>query len=213
MAEEQVDVEYVSLQGYIRNTASDAEVHACRTPSESGQEDLTSGKEYTDSRRTRQDDGTRGKNVLEGLNLPWAGGGTEARVRFPHWGNCLGQRRNTQETVKELICCILNGMRLIDSPCPNHAYPGEGGRLPGRCSGWELELRDCGASPCEGCHCLLRDRLRDVEGGDCGGLQYRFHASAILQTHAQGWSHPPSLLPASHQHWQLNHRDAGPSNA
>ena len=28
MAEEQVDVEYISLQGYIRNTPSDTEVHA-----------------------------------------------------------------------------------------------------------------------------------------------------------------------------------------
>ena len=33
MAEEWVDVEYISLHGYIRNT-----------PAESGQEDLTSGK-------------------------------------------------------------------------------------------------------------------------------------------------------------------------
>ena len=28
MAEEQVDVEYISLHGYIRNTPSDTEVHA-----------------------------------------------------------------------------------------------------------------------------------------------------------------------------------------
>ena len=28
MAEEQVDVEYISLHGYIRNTSSDTEVHA-----------------------------------------------------------------------------------------------------------------------------------------------------------------------------------------
>ena len=28
MAEESVDVEYISLQGYIRNTPSDTEVHA-----------------------------------------------------------------------------------------------------------------------------------------------------------------------------------------
>ena len=27
MAEEKVDVEYISLQGYIRNTPSDTEVH------------------------------------------------------------------------------------------------------------------------------------------------------------------------------------------
>ena len=28
MAEEQVDVEYISLHGYIRNTPSDTEMHA-----------------------------------------------------------------------------------------------------------------------------------------------------------------------------------------
>ena len=28
MSEEQVDVEYISLHGYIRNTPSDTEVHA-----------------------------------------------------------------------------------------------------------------------------------------------------------------------------------------
>ena len=28
MAEEQVDVEYISLHGYVRNTLSDTEVHA-----------------------------------------------------------------------------------------------------------------------------------------------------------------------------------------
>ena len=32
--------------------------------------------------------------VLVGLDLPLAGGGTEAGVRSPHQGNCLSQRRN-----------------------------------------------------------------------------------------------------------------------
>ena len=50
MAEEQVDVEYICLHGYIR-------IHlrhrsACRTPDESGQEYLTSGKEYIKPRKT-----------------------------------------------------------------------------------------------------------------------------------------------------------------
>ena len=29
--------------------------------------------------------------VLAGLDLPSAGGGTEAGLRSPHWGNCLSQ--------------------------------------------------------------------------------------------------------------------------
>ena len=32
--------------------------------------------------------------VLLGLDLPSAGGATEAGVRSPHQGNCLSQRRN-----------------------------------------------------------------------------------------------------------------------
>ena len=50
MGEEWVDVEYISPYGYIRNTPSDR--GACRTPAESGQEDLTSGKVYLEPRKT-----------------------------------------------------------------------------------------------------------------------------------------------------------------
>ena len=35
--------------------------------------------------------------MLVGLDLPSVGGGTEAGVRSPHWGNCLSQRRNKAE--------------------------------------------------------------------------------------------------------------------
>ena len=49
MAEEWVNVEYISLHGYIRNTYRSA----CRTPAESGQEYLTSGKKYIDPCKTQ----------------------------------------------------------------------------------------------------------------------------------------------------------------
>ena len=60
-----------------------------RTPAASGQEYLTSGKEYIEPHKTQQDEGTRGGNreVLVGLDLPSAGGGTEAGVQSPHQGN------------------------------------------------------------------------------------------------------------------------------
>ena len=48
--EEQVDVEHICLHGYIRNTPSNAS--ACRTPAESQQEDLSSGKEYIEPCKT-----------------------------------------------------------------------------------------------------------------------------------------------------------------
>ena len=35
---------------------------ACRTPAESRQEDLTTGKEYTEPHKTGSNEGTRGKN-------------------------------------------------------------------------------------------------------------------------------------------------------
>ena len=37
-----------------------------------------------------------------------------------------------------------------DSPCLSHAYPGQEYWSPGRCSGWELELRNCAAIPGRG---------------------------------------------------------------
>ena len=45
-----MDMEYISLHRYIRNTTSDTEMHA--TPAESGQEHLTSGKEYIEPCKT-----------------------------------------------------------------------------------------------------------------------------------------------------------------
>ena len=90
---------------------------ACRTPAESRQEYLTSGKEYMEPHKTQQEEGTRGKTgVLVGLDLPLAGGGTEAGVRSP----TLGQLSKSEEKylrlrVKQLIWGSLNGMRIRQS--------------------------------------------------------------------------------------------------
>ena len=37
-----------------------------------------------------------------------------------------------------------------DNPCHGHMYPPQEHRSPRRHSGWELELRDCGAIPGQG---------------------------------------------------------------
>ena len=42
-------------------------------------------------------------------------------------------------------------------------------KSPGRCSGWELGFRDCGAIPGEGCYRPWRDGSQGCDGGDCGG--------------------------------------------
>ena len=68
---------------------------ACRKPAESGHEYLTRGKEYIDHAKLSRVKELGGKTgVLVGLDLPFVGGGTEAGVQSPHWGNCLSQRRN-----------------------------------------------------------------------------------------------------------------------
>ena len=80
MAEEQMVVEYMSLH-WIHQEYTFRHRSACKTPAESRQEYLTSGKEYIEPRKTQQEEGTRGKTgVLVGLDLPLAGGGTEAGV-------------------------------------------------------------------------------------------------------------------------------------
>ena len=45
-----MEVEYISLHGYIRNTPS--ETSACKTPAGSRQDYLTSGKEYIEPGKT-----------------------------------------------------------------------------------------------------------------------------------------------------------------
>ena len=83
----------MSLHRYIRNTPSDRS--ARRTPAESRQEYLTSGKEYIDPQKLGRKKKLGGETgVLLGLDLCLAGWGTEAGVQSPHWGNCLSQRRN-----------------------------------------------------------------------------------------------------------------------
>ena len=80
MAEEQVDVEYISLQGYIRNTPSDTEVHiehqlrAYRSTWPVEKNIWNHAK----LGRTKELGGKTG--VLVGLDLPSEGRGTEAGV-------------------------------------------------------------------------------------------------------------------------------------
>ena len=81
----------VHLSSWIHQKYTFRHRNACRTPAESGQEYLTSGK-HAKLSRMKELGGKTG--VLVGLDLPSAGGGTEAGVRSPHQGNCLSQRRN-----------------------------------------------------------------------------------------------------------------------
>ena len=72
----------------IRNTPSDAKGMAERQ--------LRVGSWRRTDRTTRHSVGQKNqgkKQELVELDLPTAGGGTEAGVQLPHQGNCLGQRK------------------------------------------------------------------------------------------------------------------------
>ena len=69
---------------------------ACRTPAESGQDYLTTEKEYTKPCKLSRTKELGGKTeVLVGLDLPLVGGRIETGVQPPQQGTVLSQKRNT----------------------------------------------------------------------------------------------------------------------
>ena len=84
-----MDVEYISLHGYIRNTPSETK-SACRTPWEQTGVPDQRKRIY----RTAQKEIGAKRGMLVRLDLPLGCGGTEAGVQSPHQDNCLSQRRN-----------------------------------------------------------------------------------------------------------------------
>ena len=89
-----MDVKSISLRGHIRNTPSDTEVQAeHRLRADRSSRPVEKNTEtHTELGRMKKLGGETG--VLVGLDLPSAGGGTEAGVQSPHQGNCLSHRRN-----------------------------------------------------------------------------------------------------------------------
>ena len=89
-----MDVEYISLLGCIRNTPSDMEVHTEHQLRADRRTGSAEKNIWNHTKLSRRKELGEKSGVLVGLNLPSVGRGTEAGVRFPHWGNCLSQRRN-----------------------------------------------------------------------------------------------------------------------
>ena len=94
MVEEQVDVEYISLHGCIKNTPADTEVHA--------EHQLRVDRNTRPVEKNIQIHAKLGRmkelggktGVLVGLDLPWPAGELK-QGSDPHMGgNCLSQRRN-----------------------------------------------------------------------------------------------------------------------
>ena len=115
--------------------------------------------------------------MLVGLGLPSAGRGTEAGVRTPQRGNCLGQRRNILRLrVKQLTCGSLNRIRIrIRQSLPQSYIPQTGMQVPWKAQRLGAGVQGLWRNPWwtvdqgKGCCWLPRDRWRGCEGGDCGG--------------------------------------------
>ena len=89
---------------------------ACRTPTESRQEYLTSGKEYTEPCKTRWDKGTRGKNRSVSRTGPaFRGLGELKQESDPHNRGSEPEEKYLRLRVKQLICGSPNGMRIRQS--------------------------------------------------------------------------------------------------
>ena len=88
-----MDVEYISLHKYIRNIASDTEVHAEYHLRADGSSRPVEKNMQTHTKLGRMKELGGKTGVLGGLDLPSAGEGTEAGVQSPYPGSCLSQRR------------------------------------------------------------------------------------------------------------------------
>ena len=107
-----MDVEYISLHGYIKNTPSDTEVHAeQQLRADRSTQPAENIQNHT--KLSRMKELGRETGVLVGLDLPLVGGGTEAGVR-PHIRS-ESEEKHLRLRVKQLICGSLNGMRIRQS--------------------------------------------------------------------------------------------------
>ena len=85
--------------------------------------------------------------ALVGLDLPLAGGETEAGVQIPTWGQLSeSEEKHLKLRVKQLICGSLNGMRIRQS-FPQPYIRQAGTRVPWKVQWLELKFREYGAVP------------------------------------------------------------------
>ena len=107
----------------------------------------------------------------------------------------------------------------IRHPCHRHTYPRQRWGSPLRCSNLELEFGECGAIPGRG---LLLTAERQIEGRWGRRLWWEMpleESQAAMEARwycwvtCRGWRHHNSLSLPTCQHWQLNNREADPSNA
>ena len=144
-----MDVEYISLHGYIQNTPSDTEVHAehqlradrSTWPVENNIQShskLCKTKELWEKQECQQDCTWSWRvGELKQQNVPILGQLSES------------EEKHLSLRVKQLICGNLNRMRIIQSLLQPYILQ-RGTLVHWRHSSWELEFRDCGAIPGRG---------------------------------------------------------------
>ena len=177
----------VHLSPWIHQEYTFRHKNPCRTPIESGQEYLTSGKEYTEPCNTTKEGG--GNRSLSRTWPALRGWGTEAGVWSPHQGNCLSQRRNfkAEGETADLWQPNCNENQTVLAAAI-HTLDRDAGPLEGTVAeSWNLGIVE--QSQGEDCCWLQRDRSKGCEGGDCGGNacggKLGSHGSkAILLSHA-----------------------------
>jgi len=105
-----------------------------------------------------------------------------------------------------------------DSPCCSHKYlDRDAGSLEGTV-GWELEFRDCGAIEGQGLLLTVERQIEGMWGRRFWGEMPVEESWAAKEARPycwvmrRGWSHHHSFSISTHQHLQLNSREAGPSN-
>ena len=91
MEEEELDKEYISLQGYSTLDTEVQAEHQLRVDKSTWPVQKNISNHTKLSRMKEHGEKT---GVLVGLDLPFVGGGVEAGVWSPQQGNCLSQRRN-----------------------------------------------------------------------------------------------------------------------
>ena len=153
--------------------------------------------------------------VLVALGLPSVGGGTEAGVRSPHRGTdwVRGETFKAESETADLWQPKWNENQTVLAVAI-HTPDRDTDPLEGAAAGsWSQ-----GAIPGQA---LLLTVKRGLEGMWGRGLlckmpveesQAAMEARQYCWVTHRGWSHHHSLSPPTCQHWQLNNREAGPSN-
>ena len=179
-----MDVEYISLHGYIRNTPQTQKCLLNTSSKRTGRPDQRKGIYRT----TRKELGGE-TGVLVELDLPSAGGGSRGQI--PTSGQLSeSEERYLRLRMKQLISGSLNGKRIRPS-LPQLCIPWTGTWIP-----WEVQRM--GAGVWGGCgdpraraaadsRETYRGEVREeiVMGNGCGGKPGSHGSKAILLSHAE----------------------------